>query len=154
MVESAEQKYLRAYERYAPDVFRFALAWTNNWAAAEDLTQEAYLRLWQVRASIDWQRPVLGWLLVTTRHLAHDRWRALRRRLAPTNSEPAADELVRARWLDVRQALQRLTPLERTALLLTTVEGWSPSELADALETSDGALRSAVSRARQKLEVA
>jgi DNA-directed RNA polymerase specialized sigma24 family protein len=47
-----------------------------------------------------------------------------------------------------------LSPLERTALVLTAVEGWSYAEVALALRTSDGALRAAVSRAREKLEVA
>lgn len=154
VVEPVAELYQRAYERHAPDVFRFALAWTNDWAAAEDLTQETYLRLWQHRATLDWQRPMLPWLLVTARHLAANRFRALRRRLAPLRPAPAADEAVRARWLDARQALATLTPLERTALLLTAVEGWSYAEAADALGTTDGALRAAVSRARDKLEVA
>jgi RNA polymerase sigma-70 factor (ECF subfamily) len=54
----------------------------------------------------------------------------------------------------VRQALDTLTPLERTALILVAVEGWSYSDLAVVLKTTDGALRAAVSRARDKLEVA
>ncbi len=69
-------------------------------------------------------------------------------------SEAPSDEWVRARWLDVRHALATLTPLERTALILTAVEGWSYAEVANVLETSEGALRAAVSRARSKLEVA
>ena len=66
MSEPVETAYQRTYDRFSGDVFRFALAWTNDWASAEDLTQEAYLRLWRHRASIDWERPMLGWLLVTT----------------------------------------------------------------------------------------
>jgi hypothetical protein len=56
-------------------VFRFALAWTNDWSAAEDLAQEAFLRLWDRRADIDWSVPVLPWLRVTTRRTATDRFR-------------------------------------------------------------------------------
>jgi DNA-directed RNA polymerase specialized sigma24 family protein len=62
--------------------------------------------------------------------------------------------MVHVRWLDVRQALGTLTPLERTALILTVVEGWSYADVAEVLHTTDGALRAAVSRARDKLEVA
>ena len=154
MVESVESEYQRAYHRYSGIVFRFLLAWTNDWAAAEDLTQETYLRLWRHRASIDWDRPIDAWLHVTARHLANNRFRALRRRLAPVRGEAVSDEAVRARWLDVRQALDTLTPLERTALILTAVEGRSYAEVAEVLQTTDGALRAAVSRARDKLEVA
>src|SRR5258705_6667184 len=88
IAESTEIAYDRAFEEHWSDVFRFALAWTNDWAAAEDLAQEAYLRLWNQRGRLDWSRPVLPWLLVTTRRLATDRFRALRRRLLPT-SQPA-----------------------------------------------------------------
>jgi RNA polymerase sigma-70 factor (ECF subfamily) len=58
------------------------------------------------------------------------------------------------RWLDVQTALATLSPLERTALILTAVEGWSYAEVAQAIETTEGALRAAVSRARDKLEAA
>lgn len=86
--------------------------------------------------------------------LANNRFRSLRRSLAPTDSNPPSDETIRARWLDVRQGLRTLTPLERTALIVTAVEGWSYAEAAHALGTTEGALRAAVSRARDKLEVA
>ncbi len=151
--ETVERQYERAYDQYSMDVFRFVLAWTNDWTAAEDLTQETYLLLWQHRASFDWDRPVLPWLMVTARHLAGNRFRSLRGRLLPVGSEGLSDESVRVRWLDVRQALEKLTALERTALILTAVEGWSYAEVAEVLDTTDGALRSAVSRARDKLEV-
>lgn len=154
LVESVERRYQRAYDRFSRDVFRFLLAWTNDWTSAEDLTQEAYLRLWRHRASIDWDRPILPWLSVTARRLANNRFRALRRSLALTRSDPPTDELVRARWIDVCRALATLTPIERTALIMTAVEGWSYAEVAEALNTTDGAIRAAIRRARDKLEVA
>jgi RNA polymerase sigma-70 factor (ECF subfamily) len=152
--EPVASRYERAYERFSKDVFRFVLAWTNDWSSAEDLTQETYLRLWRHRGTIDWERPILTWLLVTARHLANNRFRALRRRVAPTRLDSGPDEFLRARWLDVRNALETLTALERTALVLTVVEGWPYAEAAEALQTTDGALRAAVSRARSKLEAA
>ncbi len=100
---SIETAYQRAYEEHWHDVFRFALAWKNDWAAAEDLAQESYLRLWSSRTSLDWERPLLPWLLVTTRRLATDRFRALRRRVLKAPRAASLDEAVRDRWLDVRQ---------------------------------------------------
>jgi RNA polymerase sigma-70 factor, ECF subfamily len=154
IAESTEIAYERAFEEHWSDVFRFALAWTNDWTSAEDLAQDAYLRLWNHRAHLDWNRPVLPWLLVTTRRLATDRFRALRRRLLPT-SQPStldADPSLRARWLDVCAAMADLSSLERTALVMTAVEGASYDEAGRVLGTTAGALRAAVSRARTKLE--
>ena len=150
---SIDGEYERAYAEHWRDVFRFALAWTNDRAAAEDLAQESFLKLWRHRSAFDWQKPVLSWLLVTARNLATDRYRRLRRRFlgAPprSNGEETWD-----RWLDVRDAMSKLSPLERSALILIALEGYSSGEAAEVLGTSPGALRSAVSRARDKLEQA
>ncbi len=78
----------------------------------------------------------------------------LRRRLVPMRSQGPPDESVLERWLEVRNALGHLTPLERTALILTAIEGWSYADVAIVMQTTDGALRAAVSRARSKLEAA
>src|SRR3954447_18948526 len=100
LAEPAELAYERAFADHWTDVFRFALAWTNDWTAAEDLAQESYLRLWDHRGGLDWERPVLPWLLVTTRRLATDRFRRLRRRLSTPGAAPverSIDEDTRAR---------------------------------------------------------
>jgi RNA polymerase sigma-70 factor (ECF subfamily) len=154
MTGSIDFAYDRAFEAHWSDVFRFALAWTNDWAEAEDLTQEAYLRLWNHRSQLDWDRPVLPWLLVTTRRLATDRFRKFRRRLLSSPQPAALDAAVQARWLDVRAAMGDLSSLERSALVMTAIEGATYEEAAGVLGTTAGALRAAVSRARTKLESA
>src|SRR5678816_2496049 len=63
IAEPSDFAYERAFEAHWTDVFRFALAWTNEWTAAEDLAQDAYVRLWNHRDRLDWSRPVLPWLL-------------------------------------------------------------------------------------------
>ena len=157
LAEPTEIAYERAFAAHWPDVFRFALAWTNDWSAAEDLAQDAYLRLWDHRDRLDWSRPVLPWLLTTTRRLATDRFRAIRRRLVPGARPTEAstfDTAISARWLDVSAAMAHLSPLERAAIVMTTIEGATYDEAAEVLGTSAGALRAAVSRARTKLETA
>ncbi len=146
--------YEAAYDSLWPDVLRLALAWTNDWAAAEDLAQEAFLRLWSARATIDWSRSPRPWLLLTTRRLATDRFRALRRRLGRPSTPMLSDESARDRWLDVSAALGRLTRTERTAIVLVALNGMPYDEAAGLLGTTAGALRAAVSRAREKLEQA
>jgi len=53
-LRASEGQFNDAFERYWLSVFRFALAWTNDWQSAEDLAQEAFIRLWAKRADIDW----------------------------------------------------------------------------------------------------
>ena len=84
-----EAEFNTTFDRYWLPVFRFALAWTNDWAAAEDLTQDAFMRLWAKRSELDWSEPLLPWLLTATRRLATDRFRRLR--TAMRFDRPAAD---------------------------------------------------------------
>jgi RNA polymerase sigma-70 factor (ECF subfamily) len=141
-----------AYEQAWLPVFRFALAWTNDWAAAEDLAQEAFLRLWNRRDAVDWSEPVLPWLLVTTRRSATDRFRRLRRSFtirAPVSMVPDSD--ARLEWLDLRGGFEGLSPLERSALVLTAVEDLDATAAGEILGIEANAVRSAASRGRQKL---
>jgi len=153
IADATDHAYERTFQDHWADVFRFALALTNDWAAAEDLAQDAFLRLWDHRRSLDWSDTVLPWLLVATRRLATDRFRRLRRRMTSAPTLPASlDPAVHARWLDVCSGLRGLSPLERSAIVLTTIEGHTYDEAAIVLGTTAGALRAAVSRARTKLE--
>jgi len=147
-----EAAYALAYEEHWHDVFRFALSWTNDWGEAEDLAQEAFTRLWRHRAKLDWEGKVLPWLLVTTRRLATDRFRRLRRRRRPSSSPVNVDMASWDRWIDVRSSMALLSPLERSALVMTAVMGHPSAEAAATLGVSPGAVRAAVSRARVKLQ--
>jgi RNA polymerase sigma-70 factor (ECF subfamily) len=150
-------EYARAYGRWWMPVYRSALAWTNEPATAEDLAQEAFVRLWQRREAIDWDGPVLGWLLVTVRRLGTDRVRRFRRaiRLRVHEIRPAGwDEEMWVEWLDLRRSMAQLRPVERIAIVLTFVEGLTSAEVGPAIGVSPAAVRAIVSRARSKLEAA
>ena len=147
-----DERFNDAYGSHWVSVFRFALSWTNDWSAAEDLAQDAFVRLWTKRADIDWSTPILPWLLTTTHHLATDRFRRLRRAVLPVGRPTAAlDSDARLRWLDLRDQLAMLTPFQRSALVLTAVIGLDTEAVSDLLGTSAGGVRAAVSRARQTL---
>ena len=157
LAESVPDPHAGTFETAYADtwlpVFRFALAWTNDWSAAEDLAQEAFLRLWGRRAEIDWSVSVLPWLLVTTRRSATDRFRRLRRALslrAPTDVGAGPD--ARLEWLDLRESFRTLSSLERSALVLTAIEDLNATEAGAILGIEANAVRSAASRGRRKLK--
>jgi RNA polymerase sigma-70 factor (ECF subfamily) len=151
---SPDDAFQRAAEELWTPVFRFALALTNDLSDADDVAQEAFLRLWRRRESIDWSRPALGWLLITARRIAMDRFRRLARdlRLRAAPPLPAGlDATTVERFVDLRVQLVALTPTERTAILMSTAQGWSNEEIGSALGISAGAVRAAASRGRAKL---
>jgi len=151
---SPDDAFQRAAEELWTPVYRFALAMTNDLAEADDVAQEAFVRLWGRRALIDWSEPVLGWLLVTARRVALDRFRRLAHALrlgSPSPLPAGLDAATIERFVDLRTDLALLTPAERTAILLSAVEGWSADEIGAALGISAGAVRAAASRGRAKL---
>jgi len=153
MIDEPEDRgcFDAAFREAWPAVFRFAVAWTNDLHAAEDIAQEAFTRLWDRRDSVDWEQPVIGWLLVVTRRIATDRFR---RRFVPFAAPRVRDlgEDGVAEWLDVRAAFGRLSARERAALISVGLLGFTPDEASEPLGMSPGAVRAAVSRAREKLE--
>lgn len=151
---SPDDAFQRAAEELWTPVYRFALAMTNDLAEADDVAQEAFVRLWDRRATIDWSEPILGWLLVTARRIAVDRFRSFARnlRLRPRPAPPlGVDAATIEAFADLRQQLAALTAAERTTILLSTAEGWSAEEIGAALGISSGAVRAAASRGRAKL---
>ena len=150
---SFEERFHDVHAGSWTPVFRFALALSNDWDAAEDLAQEAFARLWIHRNEIDWNRPLLPWLLTTTRRLAFDRFRRIRRALERGRRDDARtlDGDDRIRWLDVQQAMANLAPLDRAALTMVAISGLTPDEAGDVLGTTAGAIRARISRARRML---
>jgi RNA polymerase sigma-70 factor, ECF subfamily len=141
-----------AYEQHWKAVFRFALAWTNDIGEAEQVAQDAFARLWQGRTRFDWSSPVRPWLLQAARRLCIDRFRRLRLQFRRLPRPATLDPSVADEWLDVQAAFATLTPVERTAITLVVIEGFTTDEVGGLLGTSPGAVRAAISRARQKLE--
>ena len=152
-IDTQASAFEATYETAWLPVFRFALAWTNDWSAAEDLAQEAFVRLWDRRAQVDWSMPVLPWLLVTTRRTATDRFRRLRRALAvrgPIAVAPGSDAGIE--WFDLRASFRALSALERSALVLTALEDLDAAAAGTILGIGANAVRSAASRGRRKLK--
>jgi RNA polymerase sigma factor (sigma-70 family) len=149
---AASPRFDDAYSRAWTPIYRFALAWTNDPDEAMDVAQEVFARLWVRWDGLGDGRDIVPLGLTIARHLLTDRWRALRRRLrlrAPLAAGwTAADTEA---WLDVQSAFARLTATERVAVVATGVIGLSYAEVGDLLGRSEGSVRAAASRGRQKL---
>jgi RNA polymerase sigma-70 factor (ECF subfamily) len=85
--------------------------------------------------------------------------------LGPDSPEPGAwaapprawpqDRILQKETLDViKMAIEQLPEAQREVIRLRDVEGWSPMEVADALEITDGNQRVLLHRARSKVRAA
>jgi RNA polymerase sigma-70 factor (ECF subfamily) len=153
----------RAYhilvERHGRRVLGLARRMTRNLAEAEDVAQDAFLRVWQKAG--EWQprgARFTTWLYRVVVNLCLDR----RRKPAmapieaagdPVDARPDAEQVLAAseRERHVAAALQALPERQRAALVLSYYEGLSNAEAAGALELSVSALESLLVRARRAL---
>src|SRR5262245_52912340 len=144
------------YQRYAADVFRFALYLSGNRAGAEDIASETVVRVWTVRDNL--RAPtVKAYLFAIARNLyLQDRRRRWRRSelsdaMADGGPGPHAEAASRAELAAVLAALQSLPEIDRAALLMRAQDQMPYEEIAATLGLSLPAARVKVHRARVRL---
>lgn len=154
--------FRRLVDAHAAAVHRLAYRMTGDAAEAEDVTQEAMLRLWEHAAR--W-RPggsgVGAWLQRVAANLCLDRLRRRRFRSDEDVPERADDAPLADAVLDAertaaaaRDAVLALPDRQRLAIVLTYYEGQPNSAAAAALEMNIKAFESLLLRARAALREA
>ncbi len=139
--------------RTSPTVWRACAALVDR-ASAEDLTQETYLRAMRSLPGFRGECDPTRWLLTIARRACAEeiarrqRGRATLDRLATQRHPAAADPAGMAGLTD---ALARLRPERREALVLTAIAGLSYAEAAQVCGCPIGTIRSRVARARTDL---
>lgn len=133
------------------DVWRF-LAHLAGRDAADDLTQETYLRAMDALPGFRGESSARTWLLTIARRTAVDRFRRDSVRpphvLADDERLTVPDASAR---VEIDRMLASLDPARREALVLTQLVGFSYAEAADIVGVPIGTIRSRVARARADL---
>jgi RNA polymerase sigma-70 factor (ECF subfamily) len=137
--------------RTQPEVWRLCSHLVDH-QAADDLTQETYLRAWRALPAFRAQSSARTWLLTIARRTCADalRVRTRQRRLAARLTAPLpqpdhADELA------LQSLLKALDPDRREAFVLTQLLGLTYDQAAQVCGCAVGTIRSRVARARTTL---
>ena len=163
--QAAAVTFTRRYQRR---VFGLAYSMTSDAGVAEDVAQEAMIRVWRHAPVFDPRRgSVTSWVLTITRNLAIDALRL--RRAVPTDPDDFAATALTSpehnpedavRRGDVRQlvrgALQVLPAEQRRAVVLAAVYGRTALEISESegipLGTAKTRIRTALIRLRAAVE--
>lgn len=156
------EAYRQAVVEMKDRIFGYATSLLRDREEARDVTQEAFIRLWEHRESVADGAAARAWTLRTAHNLCIDLLRQRRTRrgralddipepAAPLETAPDRPTDRRALRDEVRQALDRLPPRDRALLLLREVHDRTYEELAATLEVPLGTLKSLVHRARARL---
>ena len=138
------------FARYREPVFRFLRRLLRDGAAAEDLTQEAFLRA--MRGTYQSNGHERAWIFQIARNLARDHARTTARRPLTESFEDAAGPGIdRTLALALDAALGSLEEEDREVFLLREVAGLSYLEIAGAYGLTPDAVRSRLHRTRLTL---
>jgi RNA polymerase sigma factor (sigma-70 family) len=145
----------------APRAYAQAFRMLGNTAEAEDVVQDALMRLW--RAAPNWQAggaQVSTWLYRVVANLCIDRMRrskhvSLQDEDTPEPQDPGpgqeAQLIQKARLSALYAALRKLPDRQRQAVVLRHIEGLSNPEIAEIMEVSVEAVESLSARGKRAL---
>jgi RNA polymerase sigma factor (sigma-70 family) len=149
------------YERYAGFVYGLAHRMLTNRQAAEDVTQEVFVALWENPHRFEPGRGTLRGFLGTMTHrravdlIRREDARRRRESRAPADAPPAPDLAETAARTDasgrVRDALALLPAAQRQALELAYFEGHTYRQVAEVLGIPEGTAKSRLRLGLQRI---
>ncbi len=144
------------YDRTSERIYRLLLRMTGNPDDAFDLAQDAYVKAFTRIEQFDGRSSVETWLyrVAVNEALQHlrraGRERAKRRDLAPLNVS-GADNDVGDIGLDIRDAVNALSPSDRAMIFLRYQEGLDYRAIAQVCDCATGTVASRLNRARREM---
>jgi RNA polymerase sigma-70 factor (ECF subfamily) len=151
--------------RYERRVVRLATKLLGAAEDAQDAAQEVFLRAYKYLHRLDLQKPIDPWLMRMTVNVCRNIGRNRQRRqntfcqcetplaqAGDTACDPYRGVVEEQERRMLWKALNSLPEKERIAITLRDIEGFSTSEVAAILETSESTVRSQISRARVRMK--
>jgi RNA polymerase sigma-70 factor (ECF subfamily) len=151
------------YDRYSGRIYNFALRFLKNSEAAEDATQEVFVKMLKHANQFQGDAKLSTWLFSITANWCRDYLRKSDNKAkeaedvlltlpAPLDQLPDRTLEQRQDAQRVQQALLALTPEQREAILLSRYQGLSYAEIAQISGCSEGAVKTRVFRAMETLK--
>ncbi|HEX7835410.1 MAG TPA: sigma-70 family RNA polymerase sigma factor [Pseudolysinimonas sp.] len=170
VAQGDREAFAELYDRTASRVFGLVKRLLRDHSQSEEVTQEIFLEIWQTASRYDADKGgAMAWMLTMTHRRAVDRVRASQssrdrdtrigiRDFAPEFDSVAENVEIQIESERVKEAMKRLTELQRQAVSLAYFGGYSHSEVSQMLKVPIGTvktrLRDGMIRLRDELGVA
>jgi len=147
------------YVRIERPLYNFALRWVWNPAIAEEVVQDAFIRLWQRRDTIDGST-LQGLLYVTVKRLAINELRKIKLREAvpvldwifPSANGAEVDLVLQSELQEMREQIEKLPEDVRETLLMCEFSDMNYEQIGQALGIPAGTVASRRNRALKILK--
>lgn len=151
-------------EPHVPSLFRYLLRLTRDFHQAEDLTQEAVLKVWKHRRKLKDVRKLKVWMLRIARNLTFDEHRQQQRRPAqeaglegladPWILPPEQAAILTEEEQNIRTLVDSLPGQQREVLHLTAAEGLTLAQIAEVLNITRNSAKVSLCTARKRVREA
>lgn len=162
VVQGDREAFVALYDRHVPRVYGLAIRILGETMAADEVTQDTFLKLWTRAKSFSPEKGSLpAWLLTIARRTAIDRVRLENRR--PEFDNPVDPEIVwrhspdpkseteEARWRSLFFALNDLPDEQRKVINLAYYHGMSQSQIADYIGAPLGTVKTRLRLGMERL---
>ncbi|WP_373696246.1 sigma-70 family RNA polymerase sigma factor [Actinomycetospora flava] len=152
------------FDRYHDTVFRFVLFRLGDRPAAEDLTQETFVRAYRRITSVSYQgRDIGAWFVTIARNLVLDHVKSSRYRLESSTAEvadvapstfragPESEVIAGATHAELLRCVARLGDDQQECIALRFLQGLSVAETAEIMNRNEGAVKALQHRAVRRL---
>ncbi len=141
------------FEDHHTALFRAMWLVTRNRHEAEEVMQDAFLRMWERWDHVGSLADPVGYLYRTAMNVFRSRARRVKAAIRLVVGQlPPDDELAKVEEReDIVRALAPLTARQRAALVLTALLGLTSQQAAEALQIKASTVRVLVARARAAL---
>jgi RNA polymerase sigma-70 factor (ECF subfamily) len=146
-----EERFGELYERHAAPLAAYLARVSGSREAATDLLQETFCRFYAADLPAMADGESKSYLYRIATNLLRDRWRRMRQPAAPAEDDRRAAAVDMDAVIDVRRALDAVSPRERELLWLAYVDGATHQEIASRTGLRAMSIRTLLLRARRKL---
>ena len=146
-----EGEFAAFYKAHARSLWSYVYRTTGNSADADDIVQEAFLRVMRSAAATLAEDDLRPYIFRVATNLIADLWnKSTRERtaLSTLEAEPASPDVLRS---DMVGIFKMLNPRERALLWLAYVEGHDHRSISRALGIAHGSVKVLLSRARSRV---
>lgn len=148
------REYNNCVDNYADNIYRFVLKHIKNIDVAKDIVQDTFAKVWVKRDTIDFAK-ARSYFFTTAYHTLIDVVRKEKytddvEKIDRHESQKPIQNLDLQRQLE--EALDQLTEIQRTVVLLRDYEGYGYDEIGEITDLTESQVKVYIFRARKKLK--
>jgi RNA polymerase sigma-70 factor (ECF subfamily) len=149
-----EREYNICVDQYADGLYRFIVKNMQHPEDAQDVVQSAFEKMWKSKGEVKTET-AKSYLFTVAYHQMIDHFRK-NNRIVVVDEFDEASKVGRARQLNIKReldkALQKLTPIQKSLILLKDYEGYSYEEIGSITALNASQVKVYLHRARLQLK--